>query len=96
MPQLYLSLYPKSNKSLNPKHLSNQASYFFHCYPSNSGLPHLFPRPTPEHGGRVQLDVSQAYLPKRFPSYDKVALSGYRSGTEAEKDMAESLSSQLA
>ena len=48
MPQLYLSLYPKSNKSLNPKHLSNQASYFFHCYPSNSGLPHLFPRPTPE------------------------------------------------
>ena len=48
------------------------------------------------HGGRVQLDVSQTYLPKRFPSYDKVMLSGYRSGTEAEKDVAESSSSQLA
>ena len=47
---------------------------------------------------RAQLDVSQTYLPKRFPSYDsdKVVLSGYRSGTEAEKDVAESSSSQLA
>ena len=54
MPQLYLSLYPKSNKSLNPKHLSNQASYFFHCYYSNSGLPHFFPRPTLETNTQVE------------------------------------------
>lgn len=50
------------------------------------------------HGERIRLDVSNMYLPKRFLSCDsnQVVPSGYRSGTEAEKDVAESPSRQLA
>lgn len=44
----------------------------------------------------VRLDVSSVYLPKTFLSCDSDVLSAYRSGTEAEKDMVESLSSWLA
>lgn len=46
----------------------------------------------------MRLDVSITYLPKTFlcGDSDKLVRSGYRSGTKAEKDVVESLSSQLA